>query len=81
MGELAKQNSVEIDPDRVQAKLEEFAQTYEKPEEMIKVYRSDKQAMEQIENIVLEEQVLDLVLEHAQVTEKQLKFKELMEAA
>ena len=81
MGELAKQNAIEIDPDKVQAKLEEFAQTYEKPEEMIKVYRSDSQAMEQIENIVLEEQVLDLVLDHALVTEKRLKFKELMESA
>ena len=81
MGELAKQNSIEIDAEKVQAKLEEFAQTYEKPEEMIKVYRSDAQAMEQIENIVLEEQVLDFVLDHANVTEKPLKFKELMESA
>lgn len=81
MGELAKQNNIEIDPDRVQAKLEEFAQTYEQPEEMIKMYRSDARAMEQIENIVLEEQVLDLVLERAKVTEKKLKFKELMESA
>lgn len=80
MGELAKQNEVKIDPDRVQAKLEEFAQTYEKPEEMIKIYRSDTRAMEQIENIVLEEQVLDLVLERAKVSEKKLKFKELMES-
>lgn len=80
MGELAKQNEIKIDPDRVQAKLEEFAQTYEKPEEMIKIYRSDARAMEQIENIVLEEQVLDLVLERAKVSEKKLKFKELMES-
>lgn len=81
MGELAKQNDIKIDPDRVQAKLEEFAQTYEKPEEMIKIYRSDAQAMEQIENIVLEEQVLDLVLENANVQEKSMKFKELMESS
>ena len=81
MGELAKQNNIEIDPDRVQTKLEEFAQTYEQPEEMIKMYRSDARAMEQIENIVLEEQVLDLVLDRANVTEKKLKFKELMESA
>jgi len=81
MGELAKQNEIKIDPDRVQAKLEEFAQTYEKPEEMIKIYRSDERAMGQIENIVLEEQVLDLVLDRAKVSEKKLKFKELMESA
>ena len=81
MGELAKQNEIKIDADRVQAKLEEFAQTYEKPEEMIKIYRSDQRAMEQIENIVLEEQVLDLVLERAKVSEKKFKFKELMESA
>lgn len=80
MGELAKQNELKIDQDRVQAKLEEFAQTYEKPEEMIKMYRADSNAMDQIENIVLEEQVLDLVLENAKVTEKSVKFKELMES-
>jgi hypothetical protein len=41
-GEFARQNEIKIDPVRVQAKLEEVAETYENPAQIIEIYRSDE---------------------------------------
>jgi trigger factor len=80
MGELARQHEIQIDQDRVQQKLEEVADTYEDPSQIIEIYRADARLMDQLENMVLEEQVIDLVLDKATVTEKTLSFKEALEA-
>ncbi len=78
-GEFARQAGIEIDPARIQAKLEEVAETYESPAQIIEIYRSDERLMEQVENMVLEEQVVDALLERAKVTEKQMTFKQALE--
>lgn len=80
MGELARQNEIAIDPARVQEKLEEIAETYEDPSQIIELYRADARLMDQLENLVLEEQVMDLVLDKAQVTDKPMSFKEALES-
>lgn len=80
MGELARQNEIQVDQARVQNKLEEIADTYEEPAQIIEIYRSDERLMDQIENLVLEDQVMDLVLEKATVTDKPMSFKEALEA-
>ena len=79
MGELARQNEVQIDQSRVQQKLEEIAETYEEPTQIMEIYRADARLMDQLENLVLEEQVMDLVLDKAQVVDKPMSFKEALE--
>lgn len=78
LAEIARQHDISIDPGRVQAKIEEVAETYDQPEQVIELYRSEPQLMEQIENMVLEDQVVDWVLENASVSNKTMSFKELM---
>ncbi|QOC21524.1 trigger factor [Wenzhouxiangella sp. AB-CW3] len=78
LGELARQNNIEIDPARVQARIEEVAETYDQPSEVIELYRSEPHLMDQIENVVLEDQVIDWVLENAKVEDKEMTFRELM---
>ncbi|TVQ34542.1 MAG: trigger factor [Wenzhouxiangella sp.] len=78
-GEFARQSGIQIDPARIQAKLEEVAETYENPSQIIEIYRSDERLMDQMENIVLEEQVVDALLERANVSEKQMSFKQALE--
>jgi len=80
MGELARQHEIQIDQDRVQKKLEEVADTYEDPSQIIEIYRADARLMDQLENLVLEEQVIDLVLEKATVTDKTMSFKDVLES-
>jgi trigger factor len=80
MGELARQHEIQIDQDRVQKKLEEVADTYEDPSQIIEIYRADARLMDQLENLVLEEQVIDLVLDKATVTDKTMSFKDVLES-
>jgi trigger factor len=78
LAEIARQHDISIDTGRVQAKIEEVAETYDQPEQVIELYRSEPQLMDQIENMVLEDQVVDWVLENASVSNKTMSFKELM---
>ncbi|AKS41636.1 trigger factor [Wenzhouxiangella marina] len=78
-GEFARQNEISIDPERVDAKLAEIADTYENPAQIMEIYRSDERLMDQLENLALEEQVVDTILDKAKVTAKSMSFKEVME--
>ncbi len=78
LAEIARQHEISIDPARVQAKIEEMAETYDQPEQVIELYRSEPRLMDQVENMVLEEQVVDWVLENAEVSNKTMSFNELM---
>lgn len=80
-GEFARQNDISIDADRVQSKLEEVAETYENPAQIMEIYRSDERLMDQLENMALEEQVVDAILEKAKVEPKTMSFKEVIEKA
>ena len=78
LAELARQNDISIDPARVQARIEEMAETYDQPAEVIELYRSEPRLMDQVENMVLEDQVVDWILENAKVEDKKMTFPELM---
>lgn len=78
MGEVIKEAKLQVDQSRVQAKLMELAQQLPNPEQVLRVYREDRQAQRQIESLVLEEQVVDWLLERARVTDEPATFRELM---
>jgi trigger factor len=53
-----------------------MASSYEDPEQVINFYYSNEQQLSQIRNVVLEEQIVDLVLETAKVSEKAVSYEE-----
>jgi len=78
VGELIKLESVELDKDRVEKTLQEMAAGYEDPQQVIEYYTKDKQAKASLEGMVLEDQVVDLILDKAKVSEKATSFDELL---
>ncbi len=76
--ELIRTRGVQIDRDRVESRLADIAATYPDPEAVIKAYRQNADALRQVESLVLEDQAVDLLLEHAKVTERPASFKEVM---
>ncbi|MES9967075.1 MAG: trigger factor [Sedimenticola sp.] len=78
IGEVIKENNIELDADRVRERVEQFAQSYEKPQEVIDYYYGNKQQLAAIENVVLEDQVVDWVLDQAKVEDAPAVFAELM---
>ena len=76
--EIIESNKLTAEESRVQALIEEIATAYEDPKEVLEYYRKDKKAMENIRAVALEDQVVDLLLASAKVTEKTYSFSELM---
>ena len=81
MSELARQNEISIDGARVREAIDSVADTYEEPDEVRQMYFANPQLLQQVENAVLEEQVVDWVMENADVSSKSMSFKEVIEAA
>lgn len=81
LGELARQNEVSIDGNKVREAIEEISQTYEEPAEVVQMYYNDQRLLQAVENSVLESQVVDWVVEHAKVTDKKMSFQEAINAA
>jgi trigger factor len=78
VGELVRANNLQARPDQLQAHIEEMAQSYEKPAEVVRWYLGDRQRMAEVEAVVIENNVADFVLGKAKVTDKVLPFDELM---
>lgn len=78
VSELVKQKELAAKPDQVRAKIEDFAKNYESPAEVVRYYLSDRERLAEVEAIVVEDNVVDLVLENAKVTDKTVSFDELM---
>jgi trigger factor len=78
IGELIKSRGIKLDRGRVEARLADIAASYPDPDAVIKAYRQNADALRQVENLVLEDQAVELLLEHAKVTERAATFKEVM---
>ncbi|MDF9393337.1 MULTISPECIES: trigger factor [Methylococcus] len=81
LSKLIEDNKLSVDRKRVRSTVEEQAQSYENPEQVVNWYYSDKSNLREIENLVLEEQVVDLILSKASVTEQRVDFAKLMAPA
>jgi trigger factor len=78
VGELVRARSLQAKPDQLRKQVEEFAQSYENPGELIRHYFSDRNRLAEVEAIVVEQNVVDWVLANASVSDKALPFDELM---
>jgi trigger factor len=78
LAEVVKANKLEATADQVKAQVEDFAQSYEDPQQVLKYYYSDRRRLAEVEALVLEENVVNYVLGKAKVTEKPVAFDELM---
>ncbi len=77
VAEVIKTNGIKLDEEKVKQKIETFAQTYEKPQEVIDYYASNQEQMALVQNIVLEEQVVEWVMGLAKVEDVESGFEEL----
>lgn len=76
VAEVLKQENLEADADRVRAMIEKMASSYEDPEQVVKWYYSNEEQLNQVSSLVLEEQVVEQILENAQVTEVESNYEE-----
>jgi len=78
LGEVISTHELKADEDRVKALIEEMASAYEDPSEVVEFYSKNKELMNNMRNVALEEQAVETLLAKAKVTEKATTFSELM---
>ena len=83
VSEIAKQNQIQLDPDRVRELVETIATSYEKPEEVVQWYYGNQDMLSGVQSAVIEEQVVEWVVEHSGIDVKDEKttFLTLIEEA
>lgn len=78
LSELVAANELTAKPEQIKTIVEELAQNYEDPAEVVAWYYADKQRLASAENMALEDNVVEFVQARAKVVEKQVAFDELM---
>ncbi|VAW77552.1 Cell division trigger factor [hydrothermal vent metagenome] len=81
ISEIIQRNQLAVDPDRVRETIEQLAQSYENPEEVVQWYYSNQEMLAGVQTLIMEETVVDWVVEQAQVEDKSTTFEEIMQAA
>lgn len=81
VGQIIDKQKLEVDQERVTAFIAEAAENYEDPAEVIEHYTNDKQERAGIEAVVLEDQVVEYILSQGKVTDKEVKYQDLLAAA
>lgn len=81
VGQIIDKQKLEVDQERVTAFIAEAAENYEDPNEVIEYYTNDKQERTGIEAVVLEDQVVEYILSQAKVTDKEVKYQDLLATA
>lgn len=79
LSELVKKHDLQAKPEQVKALIQEYAQSYEHPEEVVRWYAGDPSRLREVENLVLEDNVVAWVMAGAKVTDKAIELNELME--
>lgn len=78
LAELVKAKDLHVKPEQVRAIVDEFAETFEDPKEVVRWYYSQPQRLAEAEALALENNVVDWVLATAQVSEAPIAFDTLM---
>ncbi len=78
LGEVIKVNEIKVDDAKVDELIATAASAYEDPKEVIEYYANNKELMQQMQNVALEEQAVELLVEKAKVEDKKASFKEIM---
>jgi trigger factor len=81
IAELARAESLQPKPADVRALVEQEAQSYESPAEVVKWFYMQPQRLSEMEAMALEANVVKWILSKAQVKEREMAFDELMGAS
>ncbi len=78
MAELVNAHQLQAKPEQVRELVNELAQSYEQPEQVLAWYYAEPNRLATVESLVIEDNVVKWVLERAKVVEVASAFDELM---
>ncbi len=78
LGELVRAHELGPKPEQIRALVDDYAQTYEQPAEVVRWIYSEPQRLAEFEGMAIETNVVGWVLDKAKVEDKTIAFDELM---
>ncbi|MCB5206232.1 trigger factor [Methylovorus mays] len=78
LSELVNKNSLQANAEQVRAMVDQFAQSFERPEDVVRWYYDDPKRLDEPASLATEENVVNWVLQSAKVSDKKVKFDDLM---
>ena len=78
LSEVVREKQLFAKPEQLRAVIDEFAETYEDPAEVVRWYYSQPQRLTEAEALVVENNVVEWILANAKVVDKPIAFDELM---
>jgi trigger factor len=78
VAEVVKRFDLAAKPEQVRKLVEEHADSYEQPSEVVKWFYTQPDRLAEFEGLAVEENVIDWVLKQARVVDKPVAFDELM---
>jgi trigger factor len=78
VAELVKKHSLQPKPEQVRKMIEEHAESYEQPDQLVRWYYQDPSRLGEVEALVMEDNVVEWALGNMKVEDKPVDFDELM---
>jgi len=78
VGEIIQKNDIKVDAAAVRKQVELLASSYQDPQQVIDYYYGNKEMLQNVEGLVLEEAVTAEVLSAATVVDEPTSFKDIM---
>ncbi len=78
LDEVVSSNQLKVESSRIKSLIEEMAAAYENPTKAVDFYSKNKNAINNMHNLALEEQAIEVLLSKVKVTEKTMTFDKLV---
>ena len=78
VGEWIKQEGIQPDPERVDRMIGSLVADHDQPDALAQAYRANREVMQRIHGVVLEDQIVDRLLEKMTVVDVPTSFQDLM---
>ncbi|MBF7052496.1 trigger factor [Halomonas sp. KAO] len=81
LAEVIKVNELEAGDDEIRAKVQELAEQYQEPEQVVEHYMGNDQLKTQVKSAILEEKAVGVLLEQASVKDVEMSYQDVLAAA
>ncbi len=81
LAEVIKSNELEASDDEIRAKVQELAEQYQEPEQVVEHYMGNDQLKTQVKSAILEEKAVDVLLAQATVKDVEMSYQDVLAAA
>ncbi|MGQ7249621.1 trigger factor [Halomonas sp. V046] len=81
LAEVIKSAELDASDDEIKAKVEELAQQYQEPQQVVEYYMGNEQMKNQVKSALLEEKAVAQLLEQASVKDVEMSYQQVLAAA